>query len=147
LCVITVARDLPYCDTGGHGKSKIKSTNSIVKMDRLLDPPVKTASWLFLLIMRHENLCSVFCGASRLVVTYSSLNMALSGCMRTNVQTDVIIEFVGGKCTIFSQRTCDRASPPGGSPMALNFCDRRPRSTGRNGSCSRSGLSGHSSLY
>jgi hypothetical protein len=25
--------------TGGHGKSKIKCTNSIVKMDRLPDPP------------------------------------------------------------------------------------------------------------
>jgi hypothetical protein len=25
--------------TGGHGKSKIKYTNSIVKMDRLPDPP------------------------------------------------------------------------------------------------------------
>jgi hypothetical protein len=27
---------------GGHGKSKIKFTNSIVKMDRLLDPPVQS---------------------------------------------------------------------------------------------------------
>jgi ABC-type sugar transport system ATPase subunit len=28
-----------FIESGGHGKSKIKYTNSIVKMDRLLDPP------------------------------------------------------------------------------------------------------------